>query len=67
MPSDGATQRSAGIAFGGPGQQLATQLIWLSFNIMWSLLLILPVVFILRSLGILMDDPNLHVTGAVLQ
>lgn len=64
MPADSATKWSEGIVFGGSGHQLGAQLMWLIFNLMWSLLLVVPVALILRSLGILMDHRELRIAGA---
>lgn len=64
MPSEASAKWSGGVALGGSGNQLAAQALWLAFNVTWSLLLVVPVTFVLRALGSLRDDPDRHVAGA---
>eukprot|EP00892_Ulva_mutabilis_P010451 jgi/Ulvmu1/7779/UM004_0008.1 len=66
MPTTKAAAWSEGIAFGGLGNQLAAQLLWLMFCLTWSLLLVVPVTVVLRALGALRDDPDRHV-AAIMQ
>ena len=53
QPSRLAATRSAGVFFGGDGRQLAVQLLWLSFILLWTVVITVPLCLGLRSMGIL--------------